>query len=246
MSGSVGVLLQKKRTVGEEQEEEEPDVWRRGERWGMKEQRPERRSAGAPGLRSGTAVGSDREHGYTSSNSCSTQAKREKSWILWICGIITACEDYEQNSAATKPDQKAKKKTRMCGRRCPLCMFHVSVTVLETCVCVCYLRGRHNRNISFLSTCRCAEEKHVHPELLGRSCFLSLRNSAAGCFYPPDPSSLPEITDSSFLSSQHFNLRPFACCPRLRSPPLQTLAGHRWDPAANVSQPALRGWETSF
>lgn len=53
MSGGVDVLLQKKRTVGEEQEEEEPDVWWRGERREMKERRPERWT--------GTAVGSDWE-----------------------------------------------------------------------------------------------------------------------------------------------------------------------------------------
>lgn len=53
MSGGVDVLLQKKRTVGEEQEEEEPGVWWRGERREMKERRPERWT--------GTAVGSDWE-----------------------------------------------------------------------------------------------------------------------------------------------------------------------------------------
>lgn len=99
------------------------------------------------------------------------------------------------------------------------------------CASVCYLCDCHNRNISFLSTCRCAEEKHIPPELLGRSCFSSLKNSATGCFCPPDPSSLPEITCQR--PTRRFNLRLHACCPCLRSVPLQTFAARRWDPAAN-------------
>lgn len=109
----------------------------------------------------------------------------------------------------------------------------------SVCVCVCYLCGCHNRNISFLSTCRCAEEKHVPPELLGRSCFLSLRNSATGCFFPSDPSSFPEITFSprSALTSSS---APVVLVSVRRLTAFWTFAACRQDPARNDSVPLFQ------
>lgn len=102
--GGVDVLLQKKRTVGEEQEEEEPDVWWRGERQEMRERRPERWT--------GTAVGSDWEGSRPNMDTLLQTPAQHKlnRKSLGSCGSVESSQLMKlTNKTQQQPSQIGKK-----------------------------------------------------------------------------------------------------------------------------------------